>query len=84
MAAEKTPKAKSATPKSPKDKAVQAQAPRVHLIETDDPEPVLRLKPGMRFEVQATTVVDPELKPVKKSAARLCGGTNTCLALIEA
>ncbi|WP_029032298.1 hypothetical protein [Salinarimonas rosea] len=78
MAAEKRPKAKD-----PGEKVAAADAPRVHLIETDDPEPALRLKPGMRFEVRATTVVDPELKPVKKSAARLCGGTNTCLALIE-
>ena len=57
--------------------------PTVHLIETDDREPTLRLKPGMRFEVRAATVVDTMLKPRKKVAARLCGGTDTCLALIE-
>ena len=60
-----------------------AQALKIHLIESEDSAPTLKLKPGMRFEVRATTVVDVELKQVKKLAARLCGGTNTCLALVE-
>jgi hypothetical protein len=55
----------------------------VQVIVSDDAEPSLKLRPGMRFEVRATTVVDVELKQVKKVAARLCGGTSTCLALVE-
>ncbi|SIT56159.1 conserved hypothetical protein [Mesorhizobium prunaredense] len=58
-------------------------APKIHLIQSDDTEPSLKLKPGMKFEVRATTITDPELKPIKKVASRLCGGTNTCLALVE-
>jgi hypothetical protein len=57
--------------------------PKVHLIESDEPEPALKVKLGMRFEVRATTIVDTEMKPAKKVAARLCGGTTTCLALVE-
>jgi hypothetical protein len=56
---------------------------KAHLIVSDDAEPAVKLKPGMRFEVVATTVVDAELKASSKVAARLCGGTNTCLALVE-
>ncbi len=67
----------------PTTKRPIAAGPKIHLIETDDTEPALKLKPGMKFEVMATTITDPELKPIKKIAARLCGGTNTCLALIE-
>jgi hypothetical protein len=55
----------------------------VHLIVSDDAEPTVKLKAGMRFEVHATTVRDAELKPAGKVAARLCGGTSTCLALVE-
>jgi hypothetical protein len=28
-------------------------------------------------------LVDEQLKPTKTIAARLCGGTSTCLALVE-
>ena len=58
-------------------------SPKVHLIESDESEPTVKLKPGMRFEVHATSIVDVQFKPAGKTAARLCGGTTTCLALIE-
>ncbi len=35
------------------------------------------------FDVKATTLVDPQLGHTHKEGARLCGGVNTCLALIE-
>lgn len=54
-----------------------------HLIVSDDTSPTVRLAPGMRFEVRAVTIVDAELKQAGPVAARLCGGTTTCLALIE-
>jgi len=54
-----------------------------HLIVSDDASPALKLKAGMRFEVHAVTLVDPALKPAGPVASRLCGGTSTCLALIE-
>jgi len=54
-----------------------------HLLVSDEAEPAVKLKPGMRFEVHALTVVDPELKASDKVAARLCGGTSTCIALVK-
>jgi hypothetical protein len=63
--------------------AAVGKQPKIHLVESDESEPALKVKPGMRFEVRATTIVDAEMKPVKKVAARLCGGTTTCLALVE-
>jgi hypothetical protein len=57
--------------------------PTVHLIESDDLSPSITLKSGMRFEVKTTQVVDGALQPSQKIAARLCGSTSTCLALVE-
>jgi hypothetical protein len=57
--------------------------PTVHLIESDDAEPKVKIKPGTKFEVRATQVVDTQLTPTGKVAARLCGGTSTCVALVE-
>lgn len=54
-----------------------------HLIVSETAEPALRMKPGLRFEVQSVVVVDEQLKSSDKVAARLCGGTTTCLALVE-
>lgn len=54
-----------------------------HLIVCDEHEPTVVVKPGMRFEVLAVSVVDEQLAASRKVAARLCGGTNTCLALVE-
>lgn len=54
-----------------------------HLIQSDDTEPKITVKPGMKFEVRTISVVDTELKPGAKIAARLCGSDDTCIALIE-
>lgn len=64
-------------------KKSSTRVPTVHLVESDDATPVVALKPGMRFEVRVTRVIDPQMRPAKKIAARLCGGTDTCLALVE-
>jgi hypothetical protein len=58
-------------------------AATVHLIESDSTQPSLTLRAGMRFEVHATNIVDTNLKGSRKVAARLCGGTSTCLALVD-
>ena len=66
-----------------KSKSKSSRKITAHVIVSDDEEPKLALKPGMRFEVHATSVVDPEFKKSTAVAARLCGGTSTCLALVE-
>ena len=55
----------------------------IKLIHCDEKHPVIRLKPGMKFEVSTVPVVGIDLNKPAKIAARLCGGTSTCLALIE-
>jgi len=62
----------------------------IHLIESEDREPLVRLTPGKRFEVVATTVVDSDLREVTDAArrpdarpSRLCGSHSTCVAIVE-
>lgn len=57
--------------------------PKITMIVTDEKEPSVRVKPGQRLEIQTVAVKSAELKPAKGVAARLCGGTSTCLALVE-
>jgi hypothetical protein len=53
------------------------------LIVSEDLEPSVTLKPGMRFEVVSVPIVDPRLALSKAIGSRLCGGSGTCLAIIE-
>lgn len=53
------------------------------LIASDEKYPNAILKAGMKFKVETIEIVDATLKPIRKGAARLCGGTSTCLALID-
>jgi hypothetical protein len=71
MAAKKKPTKRSARPKR-----------SMRLLQTSEKEPKIALRPGMRVEIVEVSIVDEQLRP-KKVAARLCGGTTTCLALIE-
>ncbi len=56
---------------------------KMSLIDSADKAPKIAVKPGMKFEVQSVSIIDSDLKKPKKVAARLCGGTSTCLALVE-
>ena len=62
----------------------------VHLVESDDAEPRVKLTAGKRYDVIATTVVDRDLRKVEEKAAkpelrppRLCGSRSTCIAIVE-
>lgn len=46
------------------------------------PSVAMPLKAGMRFEVVSVTTVDEKLDPTKVGA-RLCGGSGTCLAIVD-
>ena len=56
---------------------------KMSLIVSDDKKPTVSLKAGMKLEVVSISLLDPQLKKSKITAARLCGGTSTCVALIE-
>jgi hypothetical protein len=53
------------------------------LVVSDDKQPKVALKPGMKLEVVAVSLVDSQFKKSSLKAARLCGGTSTCVAVIE-
>ena len=55
----------------------------IKLIVSKDKRPKVALKPGMRVEVANVRIVDPSLVRRPKIAARLCGGSGTCIALID-
>ena len=59
------------------------QSAPMKLIISDEKQPKVTLKPGMKLEVVSVSLASTDLKKPKKIAARLCGGTSTCLALIE-
>lgn len=59
------------------------QAAKLKLIVSDEKNPSVNLKPGMKLHVTAVQLLDPSLKPSKKVAARLCSGSGTCVALID-
>ncbi len=56
---------------------------KLNLIVSDDKKPAVSLEKGMKLNVVSVSLVEPTLKPSRARAARLCGGTDTCLALVE-
>jgi hypothetical protein len=56
---------------------------KLNFIVSEEQKPSVALKAGMRLDVVSVSLVEPTLKPSRARAARLCGGTNTCLALME-
>lgn len=66
-----------------KDSDKAAAAKKLTLIVSDDKKPSVMVKAGMKLDVVAVSLVTPDLKRAKPIAARLCGGSDTCLALIE-
>ena len=69
------------SPKKARAKSTKA-AQRLQLIASNEKQPRVALKRGMRLEVVEVSLVDASLKRFRKPAARLCGGTSTCLALV--
>lgn len=71
-----------ATTKKTKTRAAP-KAKTFRLITSDDKQPQIRVKQGMKLEVVSVSLMEPTLQKSKRVAARLCGGTSTCLALVE-
>jgi len=53
------------------------------LIISNDKQPRVSVKPGQKLEVVSVSLADVNLKKPKRIGARLCGGTSTCLALMD-
>jgi hypothetical protein len=60
-----------------------AKSPSMRFIVSDEKSPSIALKPGMRLDVVSTSLVGPNLKPLRNIGARLCGGSGTCMALVD-
>ena len=64
-------------------KPKKASTDKVTFIVSDEKNPKVVLKPGMKLNVVSVKLADSDLKKPTAQGARLCGGTSTCLALIE-
>ena len=60
-----------------------AKKSKVTLIASTEKQPAVNVKPGQQLNVTAVVIQGPEAAKIKKVGARLCGGTSTCLALME-
>ena len=64
---------------------------KIHLIESDESEPRVKLTLGKRYEVVVTPIVDADLRQITEEVddaqarrpSRLCGSRSTCVALVE-
>jgi len=55
---------------------------KVSLVVSDTKNPEVALKSGQRLDVVAVNLVSTA-RPRRPLGARLCGGTSTCLALVD-
>jgi hypothetical protein len=60
-----------------------AKGSSLRFIVSKEKSPSVALKPGMRLNVVSTVLVGPDLKRLKNIGARLCGGSGTCMALVD-
>jgi hypothetical protein len=60
-----------------------AKASSVRFIVSDEKSPSVALKSGMQLNVVSTVLVGPDLKRIRNIGARLCGGSGTCMALVD-
>jgi hypothetical protein len=67
----------------PNKKVTPASGAKMKFIVSDERSPAVVLKAGQKLQVTTVSVVTPELKKHGPIAARLCGGTSTCLAIVE-
>ncbi|TWU43657.1 hypothetical protein Poly51_62360 [Rubripirellula tenax] len=55
----------------------------IRLVESDESNPRITAEPGTKIEVIGVELVSGKTQKPLKMAARLCGGTSTCLALVR-
>lgn len=72
-----------ATTKTKSKSVSTSKKKSLNLIVSDEKLPTVKIKAGMKLDVVSVTIIEPTLKKSKAHAARLCGGTSTCLALVE-
>ena len=55
----------------------------LNLVVSDRKDGGIGAQPGQRLDVVAVKLIEPTAGRPAKLGARLCGGTSTCLALVE-
>jgi hypothetical protein len=60
-----------------------AKKGKITLLASKDKQPSVKLKAGQQLKVTAVVLQGPEAAKIKKVGARLCGGSGTCLALLD-
>lgn len=55
---------------------------RLSLVVADSKNPEVSVRAGQRLDVVAVKLLSTQ-RPKKTIGARLCGGTSTCVALVE-
>lgn len=55
----------------------------ITLIVSDEENPKMESGSETKMQVVGVSLMDPEFKKPQATAARLCGGTSTCLAVID-
>ena len=57
---------------------------KVNLVISEEKKPLGSVKPGQKLQVVAVTLAGAKAASVKKAiGARLCGGSGTCLAVMD-
>ncbi len=56
---------------------------KMTLIASAEKSPAVQVKAGQELRVTAVSIQGPDLAKIKRVGARLCGGTSTCLALVD-
>ncbi len=56
---------------------------KLNLIVSDQKNPIGSAKPGSTLEVVAVALTGGKASSKQRIGARLCGGTSTCLALVD-
>jgi hypothetical protein len=55
----------------------------VKLVVSADKKPAVKVKPGTQLQVVAVKMLNPANKRPRALGARLCGGSGTCIALVD-
>jgi hypothetical protein len=56
----------------------------IHLVVSDEEHPKVEVPPGKKLQVVGVTFITPKFGKGQVTAARLCSGGGTCVALFDA
>ena len=60
----------------------KAKPRKLRLVLANEKSPAVKLEAGQKLEVIAVDMVSTVGRVKRRGAARLCGGTSTCLAVV--